>query len=180
MKTGRILVAGVGNVLNGDDGFGVRVIETLRSQGGLPSGVHLLDVGIGGIHLVQELMAGFDALIVVDTVERGGTPGTVYTLEPRVPLVADLSEAERSAFLADTHYAVPAKTLMLARALGVLPGIVYIIGCQPADLELGLSLSDAVRPATAEAARRVRFLVGRILDSEAAVASVAEPSARRR
>ena len=164
MRAERILVAGVGNVLTGDDGFGVRVVEALQECGDLPSTVRLVDVGIGGIHLVQELMDGYDALIVVDTVERDGRPGTVYLLEPRVPEIADLDEADRSGFLAETHYAVPAKALLLARALGVLPERVYIVGCQPARIELGLALSAAVDRAVGVAVQRVKSLVGALQD----------------
>lgn len=163
MTTSRALVAGVGNVLTTDDGFGVRVVEALRRDETLPTGARLVDVGIGGIHLVQELMDGYDALIVVDAVERGGEPGTVYTLVPEVPEIDDLDEAERAEFLADTHYAVPAKALMLARALAVLPERVYIVGCQPAGVELGLSMSDPVARAVPEAAQRVKDLLAELL-----------------
>lgn len=166
----RALVIGMGNVLTGDDGFGVRVIEALELDASLPAGIRLLEVGIGGIHMVQELMTGYDALIVVDAVDRGGAPGTIYTLEPQVAEIADLTDAERSEFLADTHYAVPRKALMLARALGVLPEQVYIVGCQPVSTELGIGLSPIVSRAVGAAAARVRSLLGEIR-SGAAVAA---------
>lgn len=153
-----VLVAGMGNVLEGDDGFGVRSLEALREAGGLPAAVSLAEVGIGGMHLVQTLMDGYDALILLDAVDRGGAPGTLYVLEPDVPDPADLGEAERSSFLADMHVTVPAKALLLARAVGVLPPRVYLVGCQPAELELGIELSEPVARAVATACRRVREL----------------------
>lgn len=166
MSAPRILVAGVGNVLAGDDGFGVRVVGAVRDGGRLPAEVRVVEVGIGGIHLVQELMDRYDALVVVDAVQRGGAPGTVYVLEPHVPEIDELDDIERCDFLADTHYAVPAKALMLARALAVLPSTVYIVGCQPASVEPGLELSEAVERAVMEAAARVRSLLAGILGSE--------------
>ncbi|HEV2109123.1 MAG TPA: hydrogenase maturation protease, partial [Thermomicrobiales bacterium] len=136
----RVLVAGMGNVLGGDDGFGVEVARNLAEPGVMPPGITLIEVGIGGIHLVQELMAGYDALIVIDATERGGAPGTVYVLEAEVPDLACWSADKRGDFLADMHYTTPAKALVLARALGVLPPAVFMVGCQPAaadDIGIG-------------------------------------------
>lgn len=154
----RILVAGVGNVLTGDDAFGVRVVERLLENGGPPDGAKVIEVGIGGIHLVQELMDGYDGLVIVDAVDRGERVGTTWTLEPKVPEIAELTEGVRTAMLAETHYAVPAKALTLAKALGVLPRRVRIVGCQPAGLELGIALSDSVAAAIDDAVDRVRAI----------------------
>lgn len=154
----RMLVAGMGNVLEGDDGFGVRALERLEqvaAAGELPANVVLTEVGIGGLHLVQTLMDGYDALIVIDAVDRGGTPGTVYLLEPTVPGPDELTEEERASFLANMHYTVPAKAFLMARALGVLPDRVLLVGCQPAGLELGIGLSAVVEAAVTEAVARV-------------------------
>ena len=75
----RVLVAGVGNVLRGDDGFGPAVIQRL---GELPAGVEKVETGIGGVALLQELLAGCDALVLIDAVDRGAAPGTLFELEP--------------------------------------------------------------------------------------------------
>lgn len=155
----RFLVAGVGNVLTGDDGFGVRVVDAMSGQGDLPEGVHILDVGIGGIHMVQELMGGYDGLVIVDAVDRHGEPGTVWVLEPTVPEIDELAAGARTELLAETHYAVPAKALTLAKALGVLPERVRIVGCQPGTIELGEGLSAALDGALDEAIERVREIV---------------------
>jgi hydrogenase maturation protease len=142
----RVLVVGFGNVLNGDDGFGVAVLQRLAQQPELPPGVTLLEVGIGGMSLIHALQDGYDALLLVDAVDRGGVPGTTYLLEPEVPDLAALPFEQRQDFLADMHLATPARALLLARALGVLPPTVYLLGCQPAvyeDLALGLSAAVA-------------------------------------
>ncbi len=135
-QTGRILVAGVGNVLRGDDGFGPAVTERL---GHLPAGVDVIETGIGGIALLQELMAGCDGLVLIDAVDRGAAPGTVFLLEPEVP------EGEH---VPDVHLANPDRVLTMAKTIGVLPDRVRIVGCQPADVdELGAGLSPAVQAA---------------------------------
>ena len=155
-------MAGVGNVLRGDDGFGVVVAERLLA-GRVPPGVQVLDVGIGGIHLVQELLAGADALVVVDAVDLGRRPGTVAVIRPDVLDVAALPLAERHDQLADMHYATPERAFMLARALEILPEPVWVVGCQPVDADrLGEGLSPEVAAAVPPAISEVRRLVSEL------------------
>lgn len=143
----RILIGGVGNVLRADDGFGVEVSRRL-DEIELPEGVRVVETGIGGIALVQELQDGFDALVVVDCVDRGRPPGTVMLIEPDVVDVQALSKMERHDMLADMHLATPERAMMLARALGVLPSRVLVVGCQPEDADsLGQGLSAPVAAA---------------------------------
>lgn len=161
----RVLVAGVGNVLQGDDGFGVRVVQELARRTGLPPYVSVIEVGIGGMSLVQELFAGYSALVVVDAVDRGGKPGTIYLLESEVPDLDNMSAEEREDHLADMHLATPARAFVLAKGLGVLPPHVYILGCQPhsiEDLSIGLSeeVEGAVAPAVERLLREVKRLSG--------------------
>lgn len=159
----QILVAGVGNVLQGDDGFGVEVARRLAGES-LPEGVKVVETGIGGVHLVQEILAGFDALIVVDAVDYDRPPGTVMVIEPVIDDVADMPFMARMDYLADMHYTKPAKALMLAKALKVLPPRSFLVGCQPADLErLGRGLSAAVEQAVPVAIAEIKALVGRLL-----------------
>jgi hydrogenase maturation protease len=130
----KILLAGVGNVLRGDDAFGIRVVQALESVG-VPGGVHVYEAGIAGIPLVQELMGGFDALIVVDVVDRRAQPGTLFVLEPAEPGPGEIEAGRVHQSLVDAHYADPSKVLLLARALNVCPPRVFIVGCQPAFVE---------------------------------------------
>ena len=172
----RVLVAGMGNVLRQDDGFGVEVARRLMARDGLPDGVEVVEVGIGGIHLVQEMMDGYDALVVIDAVERGSAPGTVHLLEAEVEDLARWSDTARADFLADTHYTTPAKAMILAKALGVLPPRVYILGCQPGEADaLGIGLTTPVEAATTRAIREIVLLVDRlgaeIVDGPAAMST---------
>ena len=156
----KVLIAGMGNDLCRDDGFGIAVVRRFAA-GQIPRDVKVIESGIGGIALVQELIDGYDMLVIVDAVDRDGEPGTVYTLEMHVPWVNDLSDGARADFTADMHYTVPSKALILARALGVLPRLVYLLGCQPADQELGMGLSMQVEKGVTHAIEELRRLLDR-------------------
>lgn len=168
--TPRVLVAGMGNDLCRDDGFGIVAVRRFAAAG-VPDGVRVVEPGSGGIGLVQELMDGYDALVIVDAVDRGGVPGAVYLLATEVPDFGSLSEAEQQAFLADMHATVPSRVLVLAKALHVLPGAIYILGCQPLDCGLGMGLSAPVEAGVAEAVARLHNLVGTLAGNDAVVAT---------
>lgn len=160
----RILVAGVGNLLRGDDGFGVTVAHRLQ-QIAPPEDVTVAETGIGGIHLVQEILAGYDALIVVDAVDCGKEPGTVMVIEPEIETTDDLTPHQKMDYLADMHYTRPSKALMLARALDILPGRTFLVGCQPEDAErYGEGLSERVAAAVEVAIDEVGRLIDELRD----------------
>lgn len=143
----RILIAGVGNVLLGDDAFGVEVARRLDKET-LPSGVRVVETGIAGVALIHELQDGWDALIVVDAVSRDRPPGTVLVIEPEIVDIDELSWSQRHDFLSDMHLATPERALMLARALRVLPPQVLMIGCQPVNAQdPGRGMSAPVKAA---------------------------------
>jgi len=149
VRSTRVLVAGVGNVLRGDDGFGPAVAELLIDV--LPEGAEVIETGTGGIALLQELMVGCSGLIVVDAVERGAPPGTVFLIEP---------EVEPGVHVPDVHLANPARVLSMAKTMGVLPERVVIIGCQPEDTEeLVQGLSAPVQRALAIAVSKIEETV---------------------
>jgi hydrogenase maturation protease len=154
------IVACFGNVLRGDDGVGSAVAARLLAAD-LPGGVRVLEVGIGGIHLVQELMCGAAALlVVVDAVDLGRPAGTVVVQRPDVLDVATLSQDRRRDELADMHLATPEKALMVARALGVLPGTTLVVGVQTTDTErVGQGLSAPTESAVEVAVAEVRRLL---------------------
>lgn len=155
----KILIAGMGNSLRRDDGFGVAVAAALDAADP-PVGVDVLDAGIGGIHLVQELHRGYDVLIVVDALEQGREPGTLLVLRPDVLDVDAMSHERRRDQLADMHYATPEKAMMLARALGVLPTEHWLLGCEPLDAhQLGIGLSGPVAQAVPAAVAEIRRIV---------------------
>ena len=153
MPPRRILVAGVGNVLYGDDGFGVELAWRLAKRE-LPSGVKVIETGIGGMSIVQELMLGYDAVLLLDAHRSGGTPGTVRLLEPTLPDLSALDAHQRRDYFADTHYATPMRALSLLEHLGHLPRRIAVIGCEPSlqeGLQIGLSTSVSAALVQAEA-----------------------------
>lgn len=152
----RILIAGVGNVLRGDDGFGIEVLNRLQRTLAV-EGVEFFESGIAGISLVQKLMDGFDALIIIDALDRGGTPGQVYVLEPDAESLKTPSSAHEAT---DLHQADPEVVLRMATALRVLPPRAWIVGCQAVDCdELGAPLTEAVARAVPLAVERISRIV---------------------
>ena len=160
----RAVVACFGNVLRADDGVGPAVAHALVSEV-LPAGVRVLEVGIGGIHLVQELMDGTDLLLVVDAVDLGRPPGTVVVQRPDVLDVSTLSPDRRRDELADMHLATPARAMMVALGLGILPPTTLVIGVQTTDTqEPRQGLSERTRRAVPVVVREVHRLLAEHAD----------------
>jgi hydrogenase maturation protease len=150
----RLLVAGVGNIFCGDDGFGSAVVRQLQTA---PiADVKLEDFGIAGMHLAFELTAGYERAIVVDLASRGGTPGTLYVIEP------DLGAAGPPP---DAHRMDVASVLAFVRTLGGDVPPVEIVGCEPQTLDEGIGLSDPVAAAVGPAAALVRNRIARALSA---------------
>jgi hydrogenase maturation protease len=172
----RVLIAGVGNLLRGDDAFGVEVARLLLAHppqlpGAAPT---IIETGIGGMHLVQELMSGYDALIILDAVERGAAPGTLFLLEPERVDPAGWPAEVRRDFFADTHYAEPSHALALAAAVGALPPRVLVVGCQVASVDdLLQGMTPAVARAVEQVAGRLPGIVGGWLAEGAGAAAPA-------
>ena len=159
----KILVVGVGNILQGDDGFGVEVARRLAARP-QHDGVHVEETGIAGIALVQELMAGYDACLVIVAVDRGRPHGTVMVIVPDIIDVHAMEPDKRHDLLADMHLATPSRALMVANAVGVLPAKTFIVGCQPLDIErLEIGLSPVVQAAVEVAVAEVERCVAELL-----------------
>ncbi len=153
----RILVAGVGNVFLGDDGFGVEVVRRLAKRE-LPSGVEVVDFGIRGMDLAYALQEDYEVVIFVDATPRGEEPGTVYLLEPEIE--------EDGEVVLDTHGMDPVKVIRLSRALGAKPTRTFVVGCEPQVVLSGedyddmlMELSEPVRTAVEETVTLVESLV---------------------
>ena len=114
MNPSRVLVAGIGNIFLGDDAFGIEVVQRL-AQRPQPAGVRVVDFGIRGLDLTYALLDGCDAVVLVDAIPRGGSPGTLYVLEPEVEGSAG---PESGDLMLDAHSLDPTKVLRLATALG--------------------------------------------------------------
>jgi hydrogenase maturation protease len=149
----RVLVAGVGNIFLGDDGFGPAVIQRLSSRA-LPMWVKIEDFGIRSVHLAYELLGAspsYEATIIIDAVARGGAPGTLYVLEPEVDEIR--MEAP------DAHGASVEAVLGFLKGMGARPGRVRIVGCEAASVTPEMGLSDEVARAVDDAAELVMQLV---------------------
>jgi hydrogenase maturation protease len=160
----RILVAGIGNIFLGDDAFGVEVAQRL-ARCPLPEEVRVMDFGIRGLDLTYALLDGYEAVILVDAMPRGGTPGTLYVLEPtrgETPMMDGVS--------IETHNMDPVKVLRLAEAMGARIERLLLVGCEPMpdpvyeDMQMGLSAP--VQNAVTEAISLIESLVARLLRGE--------------
>jgi hydrogenase maturation protease len=156
----RVLVAGVGNIFLGDDGFGVEVVKRLAGRE-LPEGVEVKDFGIRGMDLAYALQDDYELVVFVDATPRGEEPGTVYLLEPEIEEDGEVS--------LDTHGMDPVKVIKLARALGAKPTCTLVVGCEPQVVVSGedyddmlMELSGPVLAAVGEAVKLVESLVEEI------------------
>ena len=144
-----VLIAGIGNIFNGDDAFGCEVARVLMKRP-LPPNVRVVDFGIRGLDLAYTLLDEPDLTILVDATSQGGAPGTVYTMEPNVENLD--SGAEDSL---DGHSVDPVRVLRMVQTMGGKLGRILLIGCEPADLggEDGrMGLTPVVAAAVGQAA----------------------------
>jgi hydrogenase maturation protease len=165
----RILVAGVGNIFLGDDGFGVEVVRRL-AECELPEGVEVADFGIRGMDLAYALQDDYELVVFVDATPRGEKPGTVYLLEPEIE--------EDGEVTLDTHGMDPLKVIKLSRALGAKSARTLVVGCEPQVVingedyeEMLMELSDPVHAAVEEAAKLVESLVAKEVERDKEVKS---------
>jgi hydrogenase maturation protease len=153
----RILIACIGNIFLGDDGFGVEVARELSAMQ-LSSDVKLVDFGIRGLDLAYALLHPWQAVVMVDAVKRGGPPGTLYLMQP--------SNTAPVLPCVDPHAVDPMRVLSTAKSIGQVNAELYILGCEPGDFgdeyegRMGLSLQ--VQAAVPEAASMVREMVSRL------------------
>lgn len=152
----RVLVAGIGNIFLGDDGFGCEVARRLADLP-MPAGVDVVDYGIRGFDLAYALASGYESAVLVDIAPLGAEPGTLAVLEPPV----DDCDAE-----IDSHAMDPVRVLRLARSFGGTPDRTLVLACQPAYVpdpdeqgDVDVALSEPVRGAVAEAIATVHALV---------------------
>jgi hydrogenase maturation protease len=159
-----ILVAGIGNIFLGDDGFGVEVARRLATHE-LPAGVRVADFGIRGIDLAYALQDGYETTILIDAYPHGQSPGTISIIEP------DLSELDKQAeAIVETHNMNPMNVLRMAAATNGTLNKILLIGCEPATFggdEGQMGLSEPVQAAVDEAVKLVVAAVERILQEPA-------------
>jgi hydrogenase maturation protease len=153
-----ILVAGIGNIFEGDDAFGVEVVQRLCRQA-LPEGVTVRDFGIRGLDLAYALMEGHDAVVLVDAAPHGAAAGTVSVIE---------LEPVAAGGPVSAHSVDPASALGLVRSMGGEIPPAFLVACEPETLGgedgvMGLSapVAAAIDPAIGAIERLVRQLQGR-------------------
>lgn len=151
----RVLVAGIGNIFFGDDGFGPEVARALAADE-FP-GVKIEDYGIRGLHLAYELVAGYDRAILIDAAPRGGDPGTLYVIEP------DPGEA---AIAPDAHRMDLENVFAFLRVIGGEAPPITLVACEPSKIVETMGLSRPVRAAVVPAADLVRRLLTETLAAE--------------
>jgi hydrogenase maturation protease len=170
-----ILIAGIGNIFLGDDGFGCEVAARLVRRV-WPESVSVVDFGIRGLDLAYALLEGYDAAILVDAAPRGGEPGMIYIIEPDLSDLNELCAPEASQFpmLVDAHAMNPLNVLSLVRSMGGGSGRILLVGCEPSTLgpeEGQMGLSEPVAAAVDEAVSAVESLVRELLEGRRTAAA---------
>jgi hydrogenase maturation protease len=160
-----ILVAGIGNIFLGDDGFGSEAARRLL-QRPAQAGVRVMDFGIRGLDLAYALMDDYTAIILVDTMQRGGDPGTIYVIDPDL---ADMPAAS----LVEAHSMDPVRILAFASSMGAELRNVRIVGCEPETFgpagEGRMGLSRCVSAALQPAIEILDWLIAGLKEKEALV-----------
>jgi hydrogenase maturation protease len=162
--SGDILVAGIGNIFQGDDAFGVAVAQHLSGMS-LPATVQVMDAGIRSLDLAFGLMDQHELTILVDATSRGGEPGTIYTIEIEP---SDIPDACDEGSLVNSHGLDPVRVLSLAKSMGARFGKTFLIGCEPLVIDCDetghIGLSGPVRAAVTPAAETVLNLIEEFAD----------------
>jgi len=143
----RVRVLGIGNVLRGDDGIGVRVVERLLSEG-VPVGIEVYDMGTAGLDLAL-VVDDVEHIVIVDAVRLNATPGTVRWFRH------DEMMTEEHCTMRSSHGLGIAQAISLAEHLGARPTF-WICGIQPASIDYSLELSQEVSCGVSEAAALIR------------------------
>jgi hydrogenase maturation protease len=144
------LVAGVGNIFLGDDGFGCEVARHL-SRSEVPAGVRVVDYGIRGMHLAYDLIDGWDLLVLVDALPDRGMPGRLEVLEVRAEHLG--------AGGLDAHGMAPLAMLSSLEALGGQLPRTVLVGAQVADTGDQIGLSPQVQDAIPGAVGAIQTLL---------------------
>jgi hydrogenase maturation protease len=159
-----MLIAGVGNIFLGDDGFGAEVARRL-AETVLPDWVQVADYGISGMHLAYDLADGYETAILIDAAPRGDQPGTVTVLDVAAERRQDPAAGDGAAGVSrmfDAHGMQPDVVLGVLDMLGAGQARILLVGCEPASVAYGMELSEPVSGAVDEAVRVVQDLVAAI------------------
>jgi hydrogenase maturation protease len=170
------MVAGIGNVFLGDDGFGVEVVRRLMCEPPSP-GVAVVDIGIRALHLAFELLDPPELLLIVDAVSRGEPPGTLYLIDVDVKVDAGAEPEDASHGLGDAHGITVSAVLATLRALGGTPPRTRLVGCEPAFIGAAMELSPSVAASVPRALAMVKKAIREEIRDEAHEMASAHPEA---
>ncbi len=159
MTARSVLIAGIGNIFQGDDAFGVAVAHKLAASG-FAENIRVMDIGIRSIDLGFALLEDYDLTILADATARGGAPGTLYTIEIAAD---DIPDADDEASMVNSHGLNPLLVLALAKSMGASFKKILLVGCEPLLLEHDetghIGLSKVVEAAVDPAVEAIRQLV---------------------
>ncbi len=147
IKSNPIVLLGVGNILLTDEGFGVHVVNQLREDYVFNPPITILDGGTMGMELLT-YMRGMTKLLLVDAINGGEAPGTVY----------EFPHEEMNHYFTDaiSVHEVGMQDILRIRALQEDPlEDAVVIGVEPESLELGLDLSDTTQAVVKDVKNRV-------------------------
>jgi len=142
-QTEKIGILGVGNLLLGDEGFGVHVIERLQREYCFPPSVELLDGGTAGIMLAP-FIEDKDVLFVLDVVNLDDQPGSIHQFNND-----DVSSGNIQTRMSP-HQVGLLEILDLCRLRGKDPARVEMITVVPEDLSTKIGLSPQLAVAVDE------------------------------
>lgn len=132
---GKTIVVGIGNFLCQDEGIGVHIIQAMEDME-LPKHVDLLDIGTSTMDLASHL-EGVQKMIVIDAMEAGGIPGTIYKCRPEDLLPKDEGPIS-------LHDLGLLESLHMAEKMGMKIDTV-VIGVEPKVMDWGVELSEEVK-----------------------------------
>jgi hydrogenase maturation protease len=165
--TARILVAGIGNIFLGDDGFGPEVIRRvsprLEHRDFAGANVKVVDYGIRGLHLAYDLLEDWDGLVLIDALPDRGAPGTLHVFEADHETLAPTAGLE-------AHSIDPAAVFGTLKALGGRAPMTIVVGCEVANIDEGMDLSAQVAAAVPGAVAAMEDVLTRFGTRQAAPA----------
>jgi hydrogenase maturation protease len=161
----QVLIAGIGNAWQRDDGFGSEVARRLEGHE-LPEGIAVIDFGTGGLDLAYQVMYGYDGVLMIDVSRQGGSPGTLYVMEVDEDEVPGGSVEDGDVL--NPHAMDPETVLRFIKITGGWPGKVVIVACEPETVEeMGVGLSPVVEEAVERAVELVLETAKELLTDEA-------------
>ncbi|MCK5568580.1 MAG: hydrogenase maturation protease [Spirochaetes bacterium] len=142
-------MVGVGNILMGDEGVGIEVVNILEKKS-YTGDIELIDAGTSFFNIVSDLRS-FEKVIIIDAVNGGREAGTVYRFKP-----GDIEEAGSPVTISLHDFGV-LESIKLERVLGKFPDEVVFFGIEPYKIELSMELSPQIK-------EKMNYIIAKVLD----------------